>query len=169
MSEVASDARLSIDLRIADERWSVLGDCGMFAAHVLGMASTKLKVEGEAAILLTDDAEMLGLNRQWRGLDKPTDVLSFPGDGPEIPGQPQYLGDIAVGYETALRDAEAMERPFEAHIAHLLIHGFLHLLGYDHIEAEDAKVMEPLEAELLAGLGWPDPYATGPYAGNGES
>ncbi|OYW43676.1 MAG: rRNA maturation RNase YbeY [Rhodobacterales bacterium 12-64-8] len=133
------------------------------------MAAARQGEAGEVAILLTDDAEMRALNKQWRGLDKATDVLSFPGEGPEIPGQPQYLGDIAVGYETARRDADAMRRPFEAHMAHLLIHGFLHLLGYDHIEAEDAKVMEPLEAELLAGLGWPDPYATGPYAGNGES
>jgi len=169
VSEVAADGRLSIDLRIADERWNVLGDCYALAARVLGTSAAKLKAGGEAAILLTDDAEMRALNKQWRGLDKPTDVLSFPGEGPEIPGQPQYLGDIAVGYETALCDAEAMDRPFEAHIAHLLIHGFLHLLGYDHIEAEDAKVMEPMEVELLAGLGWPDPYATGPYVGTEES
>jgi probable rRNA maturation factor len=120
------------------------------------------------AVLLTDDAEMRALNQQWRGIDKPTDVLSFPSESPEIPGQPQYLGDVAVGYETALRDAEAMQRPFEGHISHLLVHGFLHLLGYDHIEAADATIMEPLEAEILAGLGWPDPYATGPYAGGQE-
>ena len=69
-----------------------------------------------------------------------------------------------MGYDTALQDADAMGRSFEAHVSHLLIHGFLHLLGYDHIEPEDAKVMEPLETEILAGLGWPDPYATGPYA-----
>jgi len=160
---------LTIDLRIADERWAVLGDCDQFAAHVLRLAAARMSTAGETAILLTDDAEMRALNKQWRGLDKATDVLSFPGEGPEIPGQPQYLGDIAVGYETARRDAETMGRPFEAHMAHLLIHGFLHLMGYDHIEPEDAKVMEPLEAELLASLGWPDPYATGPYAGNGET
>lgn len=161
--------RLSVDLRIADDRWQALGDADGFAAHVLGLASARMQRGGEIALLLTDDAEMHALNKQWRGLDKPTDVLSFPGEGPEIPGQPQYLGDIAVGYDTALRDAGTMDRAFEAHIAHLLIHGFLHLLGYDHIEPEDAKVMEPLEVELLASLGWPDPYATGPYAGNGES
>jgi len=160
---------LEIDLRVADERWSVLGDCDRLAAHVLGLAASRLGAAGEAAVLLTDDAEMHALNKQWRGMDKPTDVLSFPGEGPEIPGQAQYLGDIAIGYDTALRDAETMGRPFEGHIAHLLIHGFLHLLGYDHIEAEDAKVMEPLEIELLAQLGWPDPYATGPYAAPEET
>lgn len=156
---------LAIDLRVADPRWQALGDVDAFAARVLGRAAAHMKTTGEIAILMTDDAEMHVLNRQWRGKDKPTDVLSFPSDGPEIPGQPQYLGDIALGYETSLRDAEAMRRPFEAHASHLLIHGFLHLLGYDHIEPEDAKVMEPLEADILAGLGWPDPYATGPYAG----
>ena len=155
---------LSIDLRIADPRWETLGDLDAFAAHVLSLASARMETGGEIAILLTDDAEMHALNKQWRGIDKPTDVLSFPSDQPEIPGQPQYLGDVAVGYETALRDAEAMQRPFDGHISHLLVHGFLHLLGYDHIEAEDAKVMEPLEAEILAGLGLPDPYDTGPYA-----
>ncbi len=61
-----------------------------------------------------------------------------------------------------------MKTPFEGHISHLLIHGYLHLLGYDHIETDDAKVMEPIEAQILAGLGWPDPYASGPYAGGAE-
>ena len=156
---------LSIDLRIADSRWEALGDLDAFAANVLGHAADHVKQHGEVAILLSDDAEIRGLNKQWRGLDKPTDVLSFPSDQPEIPGQPQYLGDIVLGYETAFRDAETMGRAFDGHVSHLLIHGFLHLLGYDHIEAEDAKVMEPLEAEILAGLGWSDPYASGPYAG----
>lgn len=167
MSDAPSDG-LSIDLRIADPRWEALGDLDALAAHVLGLAAARMAQGGEIAILLTDDAEMHALNRQWRGMDKPTDVLSFPSDSPEIPGQPQYLGDIAVGYETSLRDAEAMGRPFEGHASHLLVHGFLHLLGYDHIETDDAKVMEPLEAEILAALGWPDPYATGPYAGGRE-
>ena len=154
----------SLDMRVADDRWQKLEDTEGFASHVLAVAAERMGKGGEAAVLLTDDAEMRALNKQWRALNKPTDVLSFPGDGPEIPGQPQYLGDIAIGFETALRDAETMGRAFEGHIAHLLIHGFLHLLGYDHIEPEDAKVMEPLEIEILASLGWPDPYATGPYA-----
>ena len=86
------------------------------------------------------------------------------------PGRARLIGAI---YLLALRfistgaqlRAEAMARAFEAHVSHLLIHGFLHLIGYDHIESEDAKVMEPLEVKILAGLGWPDPYATGSYAG----
>ncbi|MDP3495553.1 MAG: rRNA maturation RNase YbeY [Hyphomonadaceae bacterium] len=165
----AETGALSADLRIADQRWESLGDLDALAARVLGHAASQMKSAGEISILMTNDAEMHALNKQWRGFDKPTDVLSFPSDGPEIPGEPVHLGDIALGYETSLTDAEAMGRPFEAHVSHLLIHGFLHLLGYDHIEPEDAKVMEPLEAQILAGLGWPDPYATGPYAdGRGE-
>lgn len=164
MTTGADIAALSIDLRVADERWLVLGEVEQFAAHVLGLAARRMQAGGEVAMLLTDNAEMHALNKQWRGFDKPTDVLSFPSDAPGEPGQPDPLGDIAIGYETALADAEAMRRPFEAHAAHLMVHGFLHLLGYDHIETEDANVMEPLETEILADLGWPDPYASGPYA-----
>ena len=165
MSTPTAIGDLSADLRIADPRWEALGDVEALATRVLAHAATVMDAFGEVSILMTNDAEMHALNKQWRGFDKPTDVLSFPSDDPEIAGEPVHLGDIAIGYETALKDAESMGRPFDGHISHLLIHGFLHLLGYDHIDVEDAKVMEPLEAKLLAGLGWPDPYATGPYTG----
>lgn len=156
---------LSVDLRIADPRWeAALSDVETLARRALEHCAAAADVDGEVSVLMTDEAEMQALNRQWRGLDKPTDVLSFPSDGPRIPDQPRHIGDIAIGYETALRDAQALNRLFEAHFSHLLIHGFLHLLGYDHMEAEDAAVMEPLEARILADLGWPDPYAVGPYA-----
>jgi len=153
------------DTRISDTRWESFGDLDVLCERALNAASSETGERGAVDILFTNDEEMRQLNSQWRNLDKATDVLSFPSDGPEIPGQPRHLGDIALGLETALRDAEAMKRPFDAHVSHLLIHGFLHLVGYDHIEAEDAAVMEPLETKILGGLGWPDPYATGPYAG----
>jgi probable rRNA maturation factor len=164
------DESLSVDLRVADSRWEeALGDLDRFARRVLGRGAAVLNIGGEMSVLMTDDAEMQDLNRRWRNLDKPTDVLSFPSDGPEIPGQPKHLGDIALGFETAFSDAQTMNRPFEAHVGHLLIHGFLHLVGYDHIEPKDAAMMESLETRILAGLGWPDPYNTGPYAdGRGE-
>lgn len=165
MNAVSATAILSADTRIADPRWDSLGDVETLTERVLSHAASHMKAGGELSVLFTADAEMHALNKQWRGIDKPTDVLSFPSEDPEILGQPQYLGDIAIGYETSVKDAEAMGRPFDGHVSHLLIHGFLHLLGYDHIEADDAKVMEPLEAQIIAGLGWPDPYATGPYAG----
>jgi probable rRNA maturation factor len=158
---------LAPDVRIEDARWGeVLGDVDALCQRVLAHAAARMKTGGAVSVLFTADAEMQALNRRWRGLDKPTDVLSFPADGPDIPGEPVHLGDIALGFETSLRDAHDMDRPAEAHISHLLVHGFLHLLGYDHIEPADAAVMEPLEAEILAGLGLPDPYADGPYRAN---
>jgi probable rRNA maturation factor len=155
---------LVCDARVADPRWGEeLGDVDGLCERVLSHASAHMKAGGEVSVLITDDAEMHDLNKRWRGLDKPTDVLSFPADGPEIPGEPIHLGDIALGFETAMRDAAEMGRSAEAHISHLLVHGFLHLLGYDHIGSADAAVMEKLEAAILAELGWPDPYRTGPY------
>jgi probable rRNA maturation factor len=165
---VSAAPTISIDLRIEDERWGALGDIEALSARALEAAAKRTGEAGEVAVLLTNDAEMRALNKQWRDIDKATDVLSFPSDGPEFPGEPRHLGDIAIGHETAMQDAETMNRPFAGHFSHLLIHGFLHLVGYDHIEPEDAAVMEPLEAEILAKLGLPDPYATGPYAGERE-
>lgn len=159
--------KTAIEARVSDKRWdkALSAKPAALATRSIIAAMKAVGRTGAVEILFTDDGEMQALNKQWRKLDKPTDVLSFPSDGPEIPGQPRHLGDIALGFETAKHDAEAMNRPFEAHVSHLVIHGFLHLVGYDHIEPEDAAVMEPLETKILATLGWPDPYATGPYAG----
>ena len=156
-----------IDARVSDRRWNeaLKRKPGTLAVKAVAAAMKAAEKPGAVEILFTDDAEMRRLNRQWRKLDKPTDVLSFPSEGPKISGQPKHLGDIALGFGTALRDANAMNRAFEAHVSHLVIHGFLHLVGYDHIKRQDAAVMEPLETKILAGLGWPDPYATRPYAG----
>lgn len=165
MSVVAATENLAIDLRVAEPRWQEeLGDVEELVARVLNHAAGVVKAGGEVSILMTSDSEVHDLNRRWRGIDKPTDVLSFPSSAPQAPGAPVQIGDIALAYETSRRDAGAMGRAFDAHVSHLVIHGFLHLLGYDHVEPEDAAVMEPLEANILAGLGWPDPYAAGPYA-----
>lgn len=166
MSDLAPAVLVSVfDPRIEDRRWvERVPDLDGLIERVLVQAFLSGGRGGAIDVLFTDDAEMQALNKQWRGFDKPTDVLSFPAEGPGEPGQPPPLGDIALGFETTMKDADAMGRPAEAHVAHLLIHGFLHLLGYDHIEPADAAVMEKLEAEILAELGWPDPYATGPYA-----
>jgi probable rRNA maturation factor len=156
-----------IEARVSDERWneSLPRPAGALAAQALAAAMVAAGRTGSVEILFTNDAEMRDLNRQWRKIDKATDVLSFPSGGPQIPGQPPFLGDIALGFETTFHDAKAMNRPFEAHVSHLVIHGFLHLVGYDQIEAEGAAVMEPLETKILASLGWSDPSAAGPYAG----
>jgi len=97
------------------------------------------------------------LNRRWRGVDKPTNVLSFPAAAAPSTA-PRYLGDIAISYETTIREAQAQARPFAHHLAHLAVHGFLHLLGYDHQSDAAAEEMEDLERKILARLGMPDPY-----------
>ena len=131
-------------------------------AAAAGMAGADTG-EAELAIMLTDDAGIRTLNSNWRGIDKPTNVLSFPalqpsgGAGPE--DAPRMLGDIAIAYETTRREADDEQRPFDHHLSHLAVHGFLHLIGYDHEKDDEAEVMEALETEILAQLGIPDPYA----------
>jgi probable rRNA maturation factor len=118
--------------------------------------------EAELAVMLTDDAGIRTLNSNWRGIDKPTNVLSFPALPPTGAGgpddAPRMLGDIAIAYETTRREADDEQKPFDHHLSHLAVHGFLHLIGYDHETDNDAEAMETLEAEILAQLGIPDPY-----------
>ena len=117
--------------------------------------------ETELAIMLTDDAGIRTLNSNWRGIDKPTNVLSFPAlQAPAgAPSDaPRMLGDIAIAFETTRKEADEEQKPFEHHLSHLAIHGFLHLIGYDHENDDDAEAMEGLETEILAQLGIPDPY-----------
>jgi len=119
--------------------------------------------EAELAVMLTDDAGIRTLNNNWRGIDKPTNVLSFPalpptgGSGPD--DAPRMLGDIAIAYQTTRAEADDEQKPFDHHLSHLAVHGFLHLIGYDHEKDGDAEAMESLETEILAQLGIPDPYA----------
>jgi probable rRNA maturation factor len=118
--------------------------------------------EAELAVMLTDDAGIRTLNSNWRGIDKPTNVLSFPALQPTGPGgpddAPRMLGDIAIAYETTRREADEEQKPFDHHLSHLAVHGFLHLIGYDHEKDADAETMETLEAEILAQLGIPNPH-----------
>lgn len=118
--------------------------------------------DAELAIMLTDDAGIRTLNNNWRGIDKPTNVLSFPALQPTAgapPDAPRMLGDIAIAYQTTRKEADDEEKPFDHHLSHLAVHGFLHLIGYDHETDDDAEAMESLEREILAQLGIPDPYA----------
>jgi probable rRNA maturation factor len=119
--------------------------------------------DAELAIMLTDDAGIRTLNANWRGMDKPTNVLSFPALQPEgnsgEDDAPRMLGDIAIAYETTRREADDEQKPFDHHLSHLAVHGFLHLIGYDHENDDDAEDMESLEREILGSLGIPDPYA----------
>ncbi|WP_454623601.1 rRNA maturation RNase YbeY [Bradyrhizobium cenepequi] len=119
--------------------------------------------EAELAVMLTDDSGIRTLNSNWRGIDKPTNVLSFPAvqpQGAQGPDDaPRMLGDIAIAYETTRKEADEEQKPFDHHLSHLAVHGFLHLIGYDHENDDDAEQMEKLEREILAQLGIPDPYA----------
>jgi len=133
---------------------------------------------GELAIVLTDDSAIRALNRDWRGKDQPTNVLSFPAPAPShsLPRKRgrvgvgtasrnagerrvRLLGDIVIAYETMAREAFAEHRPFRHHLAHLAVHGFLHLVGHDHIADAQADAMEALEIAVLARLKVPNPYA----------
>jgi probable rRNA maturation factor len=121
--------------------------------------------EAELAVMLTDDAGIRTLNSNWRGIDKPTNVLSFPALQPTGASReddaPRMLGDIAIAYQTMRKEADDEQKPFDHHLSHLAVHGFLHLIGYDHETDDAAEAMETLEAEILAQLGIPNPYADG--------
>src|SRR5271156_4864704 len=110
----------------------------------------------ELAIVLTDDSAIRLLNRDWRGIDAATNVLSFPAKG--APGDPPLIGDIVLAYETIDGEARIERKPFAHHVAHLAVHGFLHLLGYDHEREKDAEAMERTERTILRRLAIPDPY-----------
>ena len=110
---------------------------------------------------LTDDAEVQKLNARWRGVDKPTNVLSFPAAPVANGAAASFLGDIALAYETLAREAEETRISLADHYRHLVAHGFLHLIGYDHQTDDEAERMEDLEKRVLARLGVADPYLDG--------
>ena len=127
---------------------------------ILAAAKAVSTSRAELAIVLCNDSAIKALNRDWRGQDAPTNVLSFPA---ATPGKKQhaspYIGDVVIAYETTAREAAAEGKPFKHHLAHLAVHGFLHLLGYDHENDRDARKMERLERKILARIAVPDPYA----------
>ncbi|MEQ8558442.1 MAG: rRNA maturation RNase YbeY [Henriciella sp.] len=147
---------VTLDLRVEADEWTAhLPGLAETCEHALSAAFALTSEAGEVALLLTDDSEMHALNRDWRNKDKPTDVLSFPADPIEAP----FLGDIAIGLGVASRDAETRGITLADHLSHLIIHGYLHLLGHDHMEDTEARQMETLEIRALATLGIADPYS----------
>ena len=147
------------DVEVEDPAWSVaLPDA---EALVRAAADATLASEGAVgegvSLLLTDDPAMADLNRRFRQQDKPTNVLSFP--APQNPER--FLGDVALAYGVCAREAQEQGKPLAHHLQHLVAHGVLHLLGYDHETDDQADEMEGLERAVLAGLGIPDPYAAG--------
>ena len=149
-----------IDLEVEDPAWTkALPDAG---ALVLATAEATLASEGAVgegvSLLLTDDAALCDLNRRFRQQDKPTNVLAFP--APQ--NLERFLGDVALAYGVCAREASEQGKPLAHHLQHLVAHGVLHLLGYDHETDAQAAEMEDLERAVLAGLGIPDPYLAGP-------
>jgi probable rRNA maturation factor len=148
-----------IDVIIEDGAWT--RDADALVRRALTKAATALGndfKDRSVAVLLTDDASIRRLNAQWRHIDKPTNVLSFPAvSSPQ--GPVRSLGDIAIAYETTAREATKEGKPFADHLAHLAVHGFLHLVGHDHDTDATAERMEGLERVILARLGVPDPYS----------
>lgn len=135
-------------------------------AAAKGQTAARARQSGaEISLVLADNAFVRSLNRDWRDRDAATNVLSFPamadtpGSDPPKPEGPVLLGDVVVAREVLVTEAQAQNKPFHHHLAHLVCHGTLHLLQYDHLTDNDAATMESLETTILAGLGIPDPYA----------
>lgn len=153
----------SLDIRIQSRRWREVADLRprITAALKAGLALAPVKTlpEAELSLLLTDDKRIRIVNRDWRGFDKATNVLSFPAAPPEKIASSPIIGDIVLAFETVAREAEAEEKSFGDHLSHLVIHGLLHLVGEDHETEEQAQRMEALETAALARLGIADPYA----------
>ncbi len=143
-----------IDIAVQSPLWDAEPLAEETVRRAISMAAGLTRATGEVSVLLTDDAAMRDLNREWREIDKPTNVLSFPAAESSHP----LIGDIAIGYEMVRNESTAENAPFLHRLAHLTVHGFLHLLGYDHQNDSQAEAMEGLERDILAQIGIADPY-----------
>ncbi|MEM9168952.1 MAG: rRNA maturation RNase YbeY [Pseudomonadota bacterium] len=164
---------IDTDVVVETDAWNALaadgpagdgptGDGGLAAlagrCHAAAAAALPA-LRGTACVLFADDDKLRALNAQFRGVDKPTNVLSFPaGDPTSAPVEPAFLGDVALAAETCAREAGEKGVPVLDHAAHLIVHGLLHLVGYDHQTDDEATMMETLETDILAGLGVAAPY-----------
>jgi probable rRNA maturation factor len=149
-----------IDVALEAEAWESFEDPAGLAETVIAQTISQSRVKvadgAEVSIVLCDDAFIADLNRKWRRIDAPTNVLAFPSGGP-IASTP-VLGDIVIAFETTAKEAAEAAKPLRDHVAHLIAHGFLHLIGYDHIADAEAEAMEALERSVLSRLGIADPY-----------
>lgn len=166
---------MTIDVMIEDDRWTTINFAPL-AQVAADAVLTRLGLEPsvfEASVLACDDARIAVLNADFRAKDKATNVLSWPsaeraalipGEMPlsPEPGLDAELGDIAISYDTCAREAVEQGKPFKDHVTHLMVHGMLHLLGFDHENDPDAALMEGLEVDILGKLGLPDPYKDEP-------
>jgi probable rRNA maturation factor len=145
---------------VEDESWKSIRGLKALAKKTLAVSLTTKAKTKEITILFADDATLKTLNKDWRGKNRPTNILSFPAS-PDLKlprGQIKPLGDIALAFETVAKEAEASGKSIKDHTTHLIVHGVLHLLGYDHLDDADANRMEAKEIRILKKLGVADPY-----------
>ncbi len=148
-----------IDVQTQSQLWETQPLAAKTVRNAIAAAAATLATAaGEVSVLLTDDATIARLNREWRGIDKPTNVLSFPASGQKGSEDVHLFGDIVIAYETLKRECDDENRIFLHHLAHLSVHGFLHLVGYDHQNDSQAGEMEGLESKVMTHLNMPDPY-----------
>jgi probable rRNA maturation factor len=154
---------MTISIEVEDEAWQALAGLDQLACTAVASALSGAGADGEEreiALLFTDDQSIAAINADWRGKNTPTNVLSFPAS-PDMPvpdGEPRPLGDIVLSHGVIAREAAEQGKTLHDHTAHLIVHGVLHLLGFDHETDVEAGEMERLETDILKGLGISDPY-----------
>jgi probable rRNA maturation factor len=152
----ARAAAPAVDIQTRSPLWDAQALAERTVRDAIAAAAAALSTDGgEVSIVLTDDSGIRVLNRDWRGIDEPTNVLSFPA---AKSGGAKFLGDIVIAYETLKRECDDENRAFLHHLAHLTVHGYLHLLGYDHATESQAEEMEGLESKIMKRMKLPDPY-----------
>jgi probable rRNA maturation factor len=159
-----------IEVAVEAPVWDALPDLEALAHRVVGqcvaVSGVKLAKGCELSLAFCDDLAIQALNARWRGKDKPTNVLSFPTPG--ALGKKPLLGDIVIAYETVAREAQSEGKSLADHTAHMIFHGFLHLIGYDHETPAEAEEMETLERRIAQALGIKDPYEGSSLEGGGS-
>lgn len=151
---------MPVIIAVEHDGWKTVRGLKALTEKAIEASTTAAQRKKNITILFTNDATLKILNRDWRGKNKPTNVLSFPApEDVKVPrGEAKPLGDVALSFETIQKEADAGRISLKAHATHMIVHGVLHLLGYDHLDDTDADVMEKREVHILAKLGLANPY-----------
>ena len=157
---VSSARQMNISIAIEAGDWQSVVDLEILT-HVAIAAALEIDEKRSIDVLYTDDSSIQVINQKWRGKDGPTNILSFPAAPQPVPaGEVAHLGDLVLGWQTIVREASEAGKPLNHHITHLVIHGTLHLLGFDHETDAEAALMEAREIAILAGMGLGNPYTS---------